>query len=447
MSRTYSVAGVVTLLVLIAIGGGAAEPALRGYSGLLLLPTADSLDRNQYNVSLNSSEITDFEDRSYIFNYGLADDIEGGLLWFHPDHGPTETLINIKYRFERGTSRRASLAVGVADLTDQLDTSVYVIATKEIGEPVGSIGGHPVHMLRVHGGIGSGMFDDFFFGAEARLAERLTLMAEHVNDQINVGARLRLWRNFTVDAGWLDADDLAVALTYNYPLQAAEELTPVVTETRTTEVSSVSSPPAAPTTEVAQTPQTPPATVEMKLSDVQPEPAPKTEVAQVPENTGSPTVETSQDPPVTCAAASGQAGAGDESGATATGCVDPDKPLVEIPLGGVWPDVISGHIFLPVRPVAEWLGFRVAADFTAQGLRVTVFAGMEAAEFYVGDAQVSLGTQSAQLPAATYLQNNEVTMVPAEFFQLLGVPTEADPGAGQALLERHDAVGIVFLGK
>ncbi len=224
MTKSYAVVGV--LLVVVGISVVSAEPALRGYSGLLLAPTADSLNRNQYNVSLNSSEVTDFEDRSYILNYGLADDIEGGLLWFHPEHGPTETLINIKHRFERGTSRQASLAVGVADLTDQLDTSVYVVATKEIGEPVGSIGGHPVHMLRVHGGIGSGMFDDFFFGAEARLAERLTLMAEHVNDQINVGARLRLWRNFTVDAGWLDADDLAVALTYNYPLQAAEELTP-----------------------------------------------------------------------------------------------------------------------------------------------------------------------------------------------------------------------------
>ena len=445
MSRTYLVAGVVTLLVLIAIGGGAAEPALRGYSGLLLLPTADSLNRNQYNVSLNSSEITDFEDRSYIFNYGLADDIEGGLLWFHPERGPTETLINIKYRFERGTSRRASLAVGVADLTDQLDTSVYVIATKEVGEPVGSIGGHPVHMLRVHAGIGSGMFDDFFFGAEARLAERLTLMAEHVNDQINVGARLRLWRNFTVDAGWLDADDLAVALTYNYPLLSAEELTPLVTETRTTEVSSVSSPPAAPTTEVAQTPQTLSDSVEMKLSDVQPEPAPVTKVAQVPATTDSPATETTEGP---AALASPQPKAGDESGATDTvPHVDANKPLVEIPLGGVWPDVVAGHIFLPVRPVAEWLGFRVAADFTAQGLHVTVFAGMEAADFYVGDAQVSLGTQSAQLPAATYLQNSEVTMVPAEFFELLGVPTEADPGAGQALLERHDALGIVFLGK
>ncbi len=443
MAKGYTLVGMAMVLLLVGMSLGAAEPALRGYSGLLLAPTADALNRNQYSVSLNSSEISDFEDRGYILNYGLQDNIEGGLLWLHPEYGSTETLINIKHRFEQGSARRASLAVGVTDLTDEIDTSVYVVATKEFGQPVATIGGRPVHMLRVHAGIGSGMLEDFFFGAEARLGRRMTLMAEHVNDQINVGARLRLWRNFTIDAGLLDMDDFALSLSYNYPLQGAEALTPMVSES-----SSAQSTPSAPAA-VAQEPVKPAATSQTPAAKPQP-PAPvsvatkelkeltkptpsaETQVVQHQERANSPGAETADVPAEELEPTPG---------------VDANKSVVEIPLRGIYPDVGSGHMFVPVRPVAEWLGFTVAAQFTQQGLRVTVFAGAQMAEFCVGDDQIIVNGEPTELAAATYLQNNKVTMVPAELFALLGIPVQADAQAGHALFERHDVVGGVFVGK
>ncbi len=458
MAKACTFVGLTAVLLIVAIGTAGAEPALPGYSGLLMAPTADALNRNQYSVSLNSSEVSDFEDRGYILNFGLADDIEGGLLWFHPEHGPSRTLINIKHRFERGSARRASLAVGVADLTDEVDTSVYVAATKQLGRQVGIISGRPVHMLRVHAGVGSGMFDDFFFGAEARLGRRMTLMAEHVNDQVNVGARLRLWQNFTVDAGVLDMDDVAVSLSYNYPLQGTEQLTPMISEpSRTTSTTSVpaqaehtSVNPAA----VAETSESQPTTATTvaslptkELKELTKTAAPST--AEVEASTAEPEEEaaaapvtntTEQTPPKPPAAATPQQ-------PQPAASVDPSKSVVEIPLRGLCPDVGSGHVFLPVRSVAEWLGFKVAGQFTPRGLQVTVFAGVDAAQFYVGDNQVTINGKSTQLPVATYLHKSKVTMVPAEFFALLGVPVQADAQAGHALLERHDVVGGIFLSK
>jgi len=281
------------------------------------------------------------------------------------------------------------------------------------------------------------MLEDFFFGAEARLGRRMTLMTEHVNDQINVGARLRLWRNFTIDAGLLDMDDLALSLSYNYPLQGAEALTPMVSESSSAPAAVAQEPvkPAATSQTPAAKPQPPaPASVATKeLKELtKPTPSAETQVVQHQERANSPVVETTD---------------ALTHKPEATPGVDANKSVAEIPLRGIYPDVGSGHMFVPVRPVAEWLGFTVAAQFTQQGLQVTVFAGVQMAEFYVGDDQIIVNGKPIELAATTYLQNNKVTMVPAEFFALLGIPVQADAQAGHALFERHDVVGGVFVGK
>jgi len=226
MRNMYLVAIVVTLLVSAAVVS--AEPSMRGYSGLLMVPTTDTLSDWGYNVAISSSEVSDWDDRAYIANFGLQDGLEAGVWWWHPEHGSNETLLNIKYRFEAGMPGRASLALGVSDVTDEVDTAVYFVASKDVGQPIGTtIDGKSISRLTLHGGIGGGWIDDFFFGLEARLGDRLTLIAEHFNDDLSVGARLRLWRHFAVDAGYIDTKDWSANLSYNYPLGAGA-LEPVI---------------------------------------------------------------------------------------------------------------------------------------------------------------------------------------------------------------------------
>ena len=69
MRNMYLVAVVVTLLVSAAVVS--AEPSMRGYSGLLMVPTADTLGDGDYNVAISSSELSDWDGRAYMANFGL----------------------------------------------------------------------------------------------------------------------------------------------------------------------------------------------------------------------------------------------------------------------------------------------------------------------------------------------------------------------------------------
>ncbi len=226
MRNVYLVAVVVTLLVSAAVV--LAEPSMRGYSGLLMVPTTDTLGRGDYNVGISSSELSKWNDRAYTANFGLQDGLEAGVWWWHPEHSSNETLLNIKYQFEPGAPSQASLALGVSDVTNEIDTAVYFVASKDVGSPIGTtIDGKPISRLTLHGGIGGGWIDDFFFGLEARLGNRLTLIAEHFNNDVNLGARLRLWRHIAVDAGYINTKNWSANLSYNYPLGAGA-LEPVI---------------------------------------------------------------------------------------------------------------------------------------------------------------------------------------------------------------------------
>ncbi len=237
MRNVYLAAVVVTLLVSAVVVS--AEPSMMGYSGLLMVPTTETVNDGGYNVAISSSELSDWDDRAYIANFGLQDGLEAGVWWWHPAGGgllPTsssisrnETLLNIKYRFNSGTPGRASLALGVSDVTDEVDTAVYFVASKDVGQPIGTtIDGKSISRLTLHGGIGGGWINDFFFGVEARLGDRLALIAEHFNDDISVGARLRLWRHVVVDAGYIGTENWSANLSYNYPLGAAGALEPII---------------------------------------------------------------------------------------------------------------------------------------------------------------------------------------------------------------------------
>jgi len=213
--------GLVAVTLLAASVSVLGAPSLMGYTGLLLAPTADALGDGQYNVAVASTEAQNWEDRAYLANFGLQPGLEAGVQWWHSEHGAAETLLNLKYRFQPPTPGRASLAVGVSDLTGETNSAVYFVASKNVGHPIGTtIDGKPISRLTLHGGIGGGWIDDFFFGLEARLGDRLTLIGEHFNDDLSVGARLRLWRHFTLDAGYINAKDWSANLSYNYPLGA-----------------------------------------------------------------------------------------------------------------------------------------------------------------------------------------------------------------------------------
>jgi len=422
--------GLVAAMLLAASVSAFGEPSLMGYTGLLLAPTADTLGVRHYNVAIASTEAQDWEDRAYLANVGLQPGLEAGVQWWHPENGGPETLLNLKYRFQPPAPGRASLAVGVSDVTDELNTAVYFVASQELGQSVGRLDGKPLSLLRVHGGISGGWIDDFFFGAELRLGDRLTVMAEHVNDEINLGVRMHPWRNFTVDAGLLDMNQWAANISYNYPLPAGQ---PQVSE------ATAAVQPASPFAQQLEA-ATPPKATDTSVKEQKPA---ATELAPGTQQTATAPVSVE----VTVKLPSPEA----KQTGKAPG-VSADKPVEDIPLGGRYPDsaiMRSGHLFVPLRPVAEWLGFFTQATLTATGMKITVEAKMtKSAQLRIGSTTVTYDGQTLELSSVPYLLAGETTMVPVDFFEkALGVPTHIDTAGGVILFERDDAVGRISFGK
>ncbi len=223
----YRAVAAVVVISLIACGGVVAEPTLNGYTGLLTVPTADTLEAGTFNIGANSGEVEDWDNFSYYANFGLGEETEAGLILFRPDNGGgsqvssasvrgrsgDQTFLNIK-RSISAVDGGPDIAAGVFDLADEVETTVYVVATWEQGDEVGTVDGRTVNFLDVHAGFAGGMIEDFFAGVNLAFGTRVQVMGEFINDDVNVGARISPLENITVDAGLLDLDDLAVNVSY-----------------------------------------------------------------------------------------------------------------------------------------------------------------------------------------------------------------------------------------
>ncbi len=232
--RMWQAVAAVIVVSLIACGVAVAEPTLYGFSGLFTIPTAGTLDKGTYNVGVNSGEVEDWDDFSYYANFGLGSATEAGVLMFRSDAGSTsevdsasetgrrfnadETFLSIKRTLSEPDEGGPTIAGGIFDLTDEVETTVYMVASWEQGRKVGEVEGRDVHFLDLHAGFAAGMFEDFFAGVDLRFGTDLEVMAEWIMDDINLGARFSPFDNFTVDAGFLDAEDLAINVSYTSEL-------------------------------------------------------------------------------------------------------------------------------------------------------------------------------------------------------------------------------------
>ena len=209
----------VVLLVVVcgvvAPAAAVAAPSLLGYTGLVLVPSADVLGMSEWNAAAFTTELTDGEDFLAV-GIGLPAGLEVGLLRIDPEGGSAETLLHAKYRIQPLLVGGGSLAVGMFDITDEIDSNPYVVYSRSLA-PDTIIGTRRLLDPKVHVGLGSGgALDGLFAGVSAVAVERITLMAEYDSDDINLGARLLIAPKLQFHAGWLgDDSDLAIGLSYN----------------------------------------------------------------------------------------------------------------------------------------------------------------------------------------------------------------------------------------
>ncbi|UCH34423.1 MAG: hypothetical protein JSV65_18155 [Armatimonadota bacterium] len=203
---------IVTLLVAQTV---AAAPSFLGFTGLLRVPDADTLNLNEFNLAWFNVDLTDGDETAYAANMGLRDNLEIGVLRTRVELAESETVLNAKYRIRPETEAHAAVAVGVLDPTDEIESTVYVVASKVVAGRARVFDGE-VTGLRAHIGGAGGALDGIFLAASAALGDRLFLIAEYDTADVNLGARLNIGYGFRAHAAWLnDLDDLGLGVSYN----------------------------------------------------------------------------------------------------------------------------------------------------------------------------------------------------------------------------------------
>jgi hypothetical protein len=210
---------VVALAAGLAITPASAAPSLLGYTGLLLVPDADALDDQEFNVAYYTLNVEEGADeRIFVANLGVDEGTEVGFARIKPEHGSAETALSGKYQIQPEDMHRPALAAGIFDLTDEMDTTVYFVASKMLGRRY-EIEGKEGEMIqpRIHVGIGGGgALDGLFLGGTAVLGRKLTLIAEYDSNDINFGGRLAVGSDIRVHAGWINGlDDIAIGASFN----------------------------------------------------------------------------------------------------------------------------------------------------------------------------------------------------------------------------------------
>jgi len=147
---------------------------------------------------------------------GITDRFEIGIGVLDLDDdlgGDTEFLLNLKANLLQEKNNWPAFSVGVVDVADSLDADPgwYVMASKYFTRNQTD----QKFALKGHLGFGGGFFDEeIIAGAELFFKPNVTVMAELVADEVNIGARLH-WKAFTASLAWFDFDNLGGQLSYN----------------------------------------------------------------------------------------------------------------------------------------------------------------------------------------------------------------------------------------
>lgn len=199
---------VLVASVMVSISASAA-PAVNGFTGLVEIPTADALKARDFNVGVFVKDVGDDADRvNYCVNFGITDNFEVGLMKRErPWHDTTS--INAKYMFMQEMDQKPAIAVGVVNITDTDDASVYVVGSRCLLRS----GNGP----RLHLGFGSGdELDGIFGGVSAELGDKCEVFAEYDTDDYNFGAKFAVSPALRVHVFLEDGSDFGVGMSFNH---------------------------------------------------------------------------------------------------------------------------------------------------------------------------------------------------------------------------------------
>lgn len=178
-----------TLIVIVAT-----LPGLACYSGLTLIPTADTVGAKQFGIEFQvDGSLPAHAADTFILNteFGLSDRFEAGVDFdLSADADPTY-LLNAKYVVLKRNDGAQAVAAGICNVGRHLESSPYLVGTQSFGAVRGHLGA-----------IGSDGKARWFAGADYALTKQLILLADYISGDENLSS-LGISQQFTDNIGLL----------------------------------------------------------------------------------------------------------------------------------------------------------------------------------------------------------------------------------------------------
>jgi hypothetical protein len=202
------------LLFLFVVAVAFSHPSFNGYTGLIYTPTAEVLAPDTWSAGAYSVDLDEvFPDR-YCFSYGAGGNLEVTVLKLAPENGEKETIISGKYQIFPESKGRAALSVGAIDITKEMETTVYMVASRTL------TGAFEVKKRRVfetlgHIGIAGGGMDGIFAGIEFVLGPSLRIIGEYDTKDFNIGGRIIINDQLAITGAVFDFDKLGIGVSFS----------------------------------------------------------------------------------------------------------------------------------------------------------------------------------------------------------------------------------------
>lgn len=200
MTKYYLVFALCALLALGAAASVSAGASFFGPTGLITMPTTDTLGMGEAQVFANFVTRDGSDLLPYGANVGLGAGIELGITEVHETgaSGGNEAIINAKWKAFQGNLVMPSVAIGAINIANNNDflgsftdtsggeVNPYIV----VGKTLGLTGGRGVSL---NVGYIGGSIMSTMYGGRVSLSPKVELMADYVPNwsQLSVGARYK----------------------------------------------------------------------------------------------------------------------------------------------------------------------------------------------------------------------------------------------------------------
>lgn len=186
-------------VIISVLAMGSPVSAAFAESDLIQSPTGDVMRINQWEMGIH---VRDDGPATAEFRMGMAPGWELGVDGIEDDG----VGLNIRYQIVGESKSSPAIAVGISDIGRD-DLSPYVALSQRF----------PQSFVRWHLGVGGGRYDGIFLGVSTRIntvqtggnGNPISLMAEYVNNDLNLGVSFNFSQGWHLDIAGVDGDLLA----------------------------------------------------------------------------------------------------------------------------------------------------------------------------------------------------------------------------------------------